>query len=147
MWLDLTKASFHTLNSKADFWPSLNFYINELTIHMCIIAKGFLVCFYWGLFLWLVWHAWVLGWSSNGSGVTGQVPTWLEIITWLVRKLGHQLGYYLISRAQMGPGETIWQCSTSTHEKTCYFVAPYHPWPPLLCNHLWYWCKNGRQFS
>jgi len=30
MWLDLTKASFHTHNSKADFSPPLDFYINEL---------------------------------------------------------------------------------------------------------------------
>jgi len=29
----------------------------------------------------------------NGSGVTGQAPTWLEITTRLARKLGHQ-GYY-----------------------------------------------------
>jgi len=35
------------------------------------------------------------GGSSNGSGMTGQKPTWLEIATWLARKLGHQIGYYL----------------------------------------------------
>jgi len=32
---------------------------------------------------------------SNGSSVTGQAPTWLEIATRLARKLGHQIGYYL----------------------------------------------------
>jgi len=37
----------------------------------------------------------VLKWSSNGSGLTGQAPTWLEITTRLARKLGHQIGYYL----------------------------------------------------
>jgi len=37
----------------------------------------------------------MLGCSSNGSGLTGQAPTWLEIITQLARKLGHQIGYYL----------------------------------------------------
>jgi len=37
----------------------------------------------------------VLGWSSNGSGVTGQALTWLEIATQLARKFGHQFGYYL----------------------------------------------------
>jgi len=37
----------------------------------------------------------VLGWSSNGSSVNGQAPTWLEIATRLARELGHQIGYYL----------------------------------------------------
>jgi len=37
----------------------------------------------------------VLGWSSNGSGVNRQAPTWLEIVTQLARKLGYQIGYYL----------------------------------------------------
>jgi len=31
----------------------------------------------------------VLGGSSNGSGVTGQAPTWLEITMRLTRKLGY----------------------------------------------------------
>jgi len=34
-------------------------------------------------------------WSSNGGGLAGQAPTWLEITTLLARKLGHQIGYYL----------------------------------------------------
>jgi len=70
-------------------------YINELTIHVCIIANGSLACFSWDLFLGPVWHAQVLGLSSNGSSLTGQAPTWLEIATRLARKLGHQIGYYL----------------------------------------------------
>jgi len=37
----------------------------------------------------------VLGWSSNGSGLTGQALTQLEIATRLARKLSHQIGYYL----------------------------------------------------
>jgi len=37
----------------------------------------------------------VLGWSSNGSGLNGQVPTQLEIAIRLTRKLGHQIGYCL----------------------------------------------------
>jgi len=41
------------------------------------------------LFLKPVWHAQVLGWSSNGSGVTGQVFIWLEIATQMVRELSH----------------------------------------------------------
>jgi len=94
-WLDLTKAGFHTHNGKADFLPPLNFYTNELTNHVCIIANGSLVCFSWCLFLGFVWHARVHLWSSNGSGVTGRAPTWLEIATWPGRKLGHQIGYYL----------------------------------------------------
>jgi len=38
MLLDLTKASFHTHNGKAEFSPPLDFYINELTIHVHIIT-------------------------------------------------------------------------------------------------------------
>jgi len=43
--------------------------MNYVTNHVCIIANGSLVCFSWGLFFWPVWHAQVLGWSSNGSSV------------------------------------------------------------------------------
>jgi len=78
----LTKAGFHTQNGKAAFSPPLDFYINKLTIHVCIIANGSLVCFSWGLFLRLVW-------SSNGNGVTGQAFTWMGITTQLVNELGH----------------------------------------------------------
>jgi len=77
----LTKASFHTHDGKADFLPSLDFYINELTIHGYIIAIVSLVCFSWGLFLGAVWCAQVLGWSSNGSGVNRQALAQLEIAT------------------------------------------------------------------
>jgi len=89
---DLTKAGFHTHNGKADLSPLLDFYINELAIHVCIIAIVSLVCFPVGLFLGL---SDVLGWSSNGSGVNRQAPTRLEIAIQLARKLGHQIGYYL----------------------------------------------------
>jgi len=59
------------------------------------IAKDSLVCFSWGCFLGPVWHARVLRWSSNGSGVNRQVSTRLEIATRLARRLGHQIGYSL----------------------------------------------------
>jgi len=118
-------------------------YINELTIHECIITNGFLVCFSWGLFLGCVWSAWVLKWSSNGSDLTGQASTQLEISKQLARELGYQISYYLwYLELKQASNETIWQCSTSTHGKICHFVAPNHPWPPPLCNYLWYWCKN-----
>jgi len=84
-----------TRHGKADFLPPLNFYINELIIHVCIIANDSLFCFSWGLFLEPVWHSQVLRWSSNGSSMTGKAPTRLEITTQLVKKLGHQNGYYL----------------------------------------------------
>jgi len=74
---------------------SISMYINELTIHVCIIANGFLVCFSWDLFLGAVWNAQMLGWSSNGSSVTGQAFTQLEITIQLARELGHQIVYHL----------------------------------------------------
>jgi len=127
MWPDLTKAGFHTHNDKADVSPPLNFYINKLIIHSCIIANDSLVCFSWGLFLGPIWHAQVLRWSSNGSGVTGQAP-WLELTTQLARKLGHLIGYYLwYLELKWSSGETIWQCSTSTHGKPCHFMVPTTP--------------------
>jgi len=111
MWPDLTKAGFHTQNGKADFSPPLDFYINELTIHVCISAIVSLVCFSWGLFLGPVWRARMLGWSSNGSGVNRQAPTWLEITTRLARKLSHQIGYYLwhleLKWPQMRPSSSV----------------------------------------
>jgi len=82
------------MHGKADFSPPLNFYINELTIHLCIIAM-----FPWLLFLGLVSRACLKCSSARlvfkGSGVNGQVPTRLEIATRLARELGHQIGYYL----------------------------------------------------
>jgi len=52
---------------------------------------------HWSAFLGAVFSGLsdVLGWSSNGSGVNGQVSTWLEIPTRLARRLGHQIGYCL----------------------------------------------------
>jgi len=137
MWPDLTKASFHTHNGKADFLPLLDFYINELTIHVCIITNGFLVCFSWGLFLGPVWCARVLGWSSNGSGVTGRHPPrwksphdWVESLTinWLL---------FVISRAQMGLRWDLLAVSTSTHGKTCHFRGSPPPLTSTLYDHLW----------
>jgi len=62
---------------------------------MQIITNESLVYFLWGLFLRSVWRAQVLGWSSNGSDVTGQASTQLEIVSQLAKKLGHQIGHYL----------------------------------------------------
>jgi len=71
--------------------------------------------------------------------VTGQVPTQLEIVTRLASELGFQISYYLwYLELKQTSGETIWQCLTSACGKTCHFVAPYHPQPPPLCDHLWY---------
>ena len=143
MWPYFTNAGFHTHNGKANFSPTFKSSINELTIHVCIITNGSLDCFSRGLFLGPVRHAWVLGWSSNCSGVTGQAPTWLEIATRLAKKIGHQIGYYLwYLEFKWASGVTIWQYSTSTHGKTCHFVVPHHPWSLSLCDHLWYWYKN-----
>ena len=77
---------------KADFSPPLDFYTNELTIHMCIIANSSLVCFPRACFLGL---SNMLEWSSNGSSITRQACTQLEIATRLARELGYQIGYYL----------------------------------------------------
>jgi len=87
--------SSHQVTRHMHFSPTINCYTNELMIHVCAIAHDSLVCFSWGCFLRPVWHAWVLGWSSNGSGVIGQVSTWLEIATRLARRLSHQIGYCL----------------------------------------------------
>jgi len=72
------------------------------------------------------------------------VSTQLEISTQLASELGHQIGYYLwYLELKWVLNETIWQCLTCTDGKAHHFVAPYHLWPPPLCNQLWY-C---RQFS
>jgi len=119
MWPDLTKAGFHTHNSRGDLSPPLNFYINELTIHVCIIANVSLVSFSWGLFLEPVWCARVLRWSTNDSGVNEKAPIWLEIATRLAGKLGHQIGYYLwYLELKLASGESFWQCQLL------------HPWFP-----------------
>jgi len=70
----------------------------------------------------------VLG-CSNGSGVTGKAPTWLEITTQLDRKLGHQIGYYLCDtylELEWASGETFWQCQLQYLEKPTTSVAPHH---------------------
>jgi len=56
---------------------------------------------HWSAFLGAVFsglsdvHECLGGWSSNGSGVNRQASTQLGIITQLVRRLGHQIGYCL----------------------------------------------------
>jgi len=128
---------------QTEFLPPLDFYINELTMHVCIIANGSLVCFSQSLFLGPVWHVWVLGWFSNGSGVTGKAPTWLEIATQLGRKLSHQIGYYLWwLEFEWVSGETFWQCQLQHVEKPTFSMAPHHLQPPPLYDHLWGWHKN-----
>jgi len=138
MWPDLTKASFHTHNGKANFSPRLDFCINELTIHVFIIAIVSLVCFSWGLFLGPVLRARVFGWSSNGSGVNKQVSTQLEIATWLARKLGHQIGYYLwYLELKWATDETFYSVNFSTWKN---LPLPWLPTTPdlhpymIICN-------------
>jgi len=78
------KVPFHIHNGKADFSPLLDFYINELTIHVCIIANGFPFAFPMASFSGLSDLLECLGglhYSSNGSSLTGQGPTQLEIAT------------------------------------------------------------------
>jgi len=78
-------------------------------IHVYAIANDSLVCFSCSCFLGPVWRARVLGWSSNGCGVNGQVSTWLEITTQLARRLGHQIGYCLwYLELKWASGETFW---------------------------------------
>ena len=85
---------------------------------MCVsLPMASLVYFSWGLFLRPGWCARVLRWSSNGSGLTGQASTRLEITTWL-GKLGHQIGYYLWYLVlKWASGDTIWQCQLLHMEK------------------------------
>jgi len=117
----------------------LHQWANNPCVYHCIIANDSLVCFSWGLFLGPVWHARVLEWSSNDSGLTGQAPpSWKSPHNW-PESLAIELWYLELKWVS---GETIWQCSTSTCGKICHFVAPRHPWPPPLYDHLWYWCKN-----
>jgi len=114
----------------------LHQWTNNPCVYYCQWFHGLL---FLGLFLRPVWHAQVHGWSSNCTGVTGQAPT--------PAGNHHTTGpsnclLFVISRAQWVSGETIWQCSTSTHGKCHHFVAPHHPRPPPLCDHLWYWYEN-----
>jgi len=118
-------------------WQGTLFTTNQLlhqwTNDPCVytIANDSLVCFSWGCFLGPVWHAQVLGSSSNGSGVNRQVSTQLEIITRLARKLGHRIGYYLwYLDFKWASGETFWQCQLLHVVKPTTSVAPHQPWPP-----------------
>jgi len=86
------------------------------------IANDSLVCFSWGCFLGPVWHPRMFGWSSNGSGVNGQVSTRLEIATWLARRLGHQISYCLwYLELKWASGEAFWHVNFNTWKN-----------PPLL---------------
>ena len=97
------KGRFFTTTRFLHQWTTKSIYV--------FIANGSLVCFCWGLFLGPVWCAWVLGWSTNGNGVTRQAFTQLEITTQLARKLGHQIGNYLwyleLKQASMRPSGSV----------------------------------------
>jgi len=141
----VTTLKLNTCNSpsdKAHFSPPINCYTNELTIHVYTITNDSLVCFSWHCLLWPVWHAWVLEWSSNGSGVNRQVSTLLEITTILARKLGHQIGcclWYL--ELKWVSGETFWQINFNMWFPTT-FMSPHHSQPIPLYAHLWECCRN-----
>jgi len=45
----------------------------------------------------------------------------------------------VISIAQMG---LRWDHLELLHIENSLLCVSHHPWPPPLCNHLWYWCKN-----
>jgi len=130
LWPNLTKASFHTHNGKTDFSPPLDFYINKLTIHMCIIAN----CSHGLLFLGLVsqvclacssarvvfkwpWCDWTGTHLAGNRHMTGQ-KAWPS--NWLL---------FVISRAWMGLRWDHLAVSTSTHGKK---PLPWFPTSPDL---------------
>ena len=50
MWLDLRKPGFHAHNDRPHISLSLDGCTIRLSFHASLSAKGFTVCFYWGLF-------------------------------------------------------------------------------------------------
>jgi len=96
---DLTKAGFHTQNGKADFSPSLDFYINELTIHVCIIpgllflglvSRACLMCSSVQVVFKWQWFDWTSTYPAENHHTTGQ-KAWPS--NWLL---------FVIIIAQMG---------------------------------------------
>jgi len=123
MWLNLTKAGFHTHNGKVDFSPPLDFYINELTIHVCIIVNGPMICFSWCLtclsaqvvFKWQ-WCDWTSTHPVGNCHTTGQIA-WPS--NWLL---------FVISRSQIGlKWDHMEVLNFYMWKKTYHFVAPHHP--------------------
>jgi len=142
MWPDLTKASFHIHKSKVDFLQPLNFYINELIIHVCIIANDSLVCFPVTYFLGLsdmlkclgglqMAVAWLDKHLPSENCHTAEQRAWPS--KWLL---------FVISRAQMGPRWDHPAVFNFYAWKNLLLCGSPSPQPPPLCNHLWYWCKN-----
>jgi len=134
MWPDLTKAGFHTHIGKVDFSPPLDFYINELTIHVCIIAIVSLAgLLFLGLVSWVClmclsarvvfkwqWCKWTSTHLAGNRHMTGQ-KAWPS--NWLL---------YVTFRAQMGLRWDLLAVSTSTVEEPTTSVAPHRPWPSPL---------------
>jgi len=111
-------------------WQGMLFTTNQL-LHLwtndpCVChCQWFPGLLFLGLFSWPVWCARVLGWSSNGSGVNGQVSTWLEIATRLARRLGHQIDYCMwYLELKWASGETFWHVNFNTWKN------PPLPWLP-----------------
>jgi len=99
-------ASTHTMAKLTS--PPFDFYINELTIHVCIIAIVSLVCFSWGLSLGPVWRARVLGcmvfkwqwceWTSgvaNSKALVGHTVRDGMGFWWWIAKIVHV--YWIVS--------------------------------------------------
>jgi len=127
MW---PKAGFHTHNGNADFSPPLDFYINELTIHVCIIANGSWSAFPGASFLGLsdvlkcsgglqMAVVWKVTYLAGNHHMTGQ-KAWPS--NWLL---------FVISRTWMGLRWDLLAVSTSTRGKPTTFMASYHPWPQV----------------
>ena len=139
LWPDLPKGVLHAHHDKTQVSPPMDSYINKLTLHMSIVAKGSSVCFYHGLFYRPVD---VRGCSVvHQTAVTGlnRKPTGWELAYDSTVMLAMDLSTFCGTFSMVGP-----QLGPLTLVEIFESVNPPANPPPSTPRHVcfWYWWKK-----
>jgi len=146
LWLDLTKpASIHTMARQIFTTTQL---LHQWTNNPCVYHCQWFPHFPGLLFLGLVFHTYLMC-SSARVVFKWQWCEWTSThlagnchMTGLRAFPSNWLAYLWYLELKQASNETIWQCSTCTHRKTCHFMILHFPWLPPLCNHFWHGIKS-----
>ena len=76
----------HACSFKSHFSMPFNRYNSRLTVHVYIIPRSPMVCFYWSLIYRPFWHLWVFGWPQTApTSLAKQTASRESLPDWLMR--------------------------------------------------------------
>ena len=126
MWLDLQKPATYAHNGIERYSSPMDSSINKLNNYCNTIAKSWLICLFWGLFLRPVRHPLVLRCLLNATSWLLQASTLLKIITWFVHDVGHGFIYSLWHSECNGTFYTLKITELCSNLPLCGYSPPLH---------------------